>query len=95
MASKKVSVFVSAEQLRQLKKISTTQNTSVAHLIRLGVQRICNSNNRKQMKVSDALKKMRKKVDAHNLSNNEIEALALRAQKEVRHELQKRKTNCR
>ena len=90
---RKTTVYIEEGELDTLKVLSLVKNKSVAELIRVGVQQVCGSISREEMKALNVLTKIRKNTKKKGYSSKEIMNMALKAQKEVRSEYKKKKTH--
>ena len=89
---RKTTVYIEEGELDTLKALSLIQNKSVAELIRAGVQQICKSISREEMKVLDDLTKIRQNTKRKGYSSRNIMNVALKAQRKVRSERKKKKS---
>ena len=89
---RKTTIYIEEGELDTLKALSLIQNKSVAELIRSGVQQICKSVSREEMKVLDSLTKIRQNIKRKGYSSRSIMNIALKAQREVRSERKKKKS---
>ncbi len=88
---RKTTVYIEEDELDTLKTLSLIQNKSVAELIRFGVQKVCKSISREEMKALDVLTKIRQNTKKKGYSSKDIMNMALKAQREVRSERKKKK----
>ncbi|MYE07328.1 MAG: hypothetical protein F4X95_01040 [Oligoflexia bacterium] len=88
---RKTTVYIEEDELDTLKTLSLIQNKSVAELIRVGVQKVCKSISREEMKALDVLTKIRQNTKKKGYSSKDIMNMALKAQREVRSERKKKK----
>lgn len=89
---RKTTIYIEEGELDTLKTLSFIQNKSVAKLIRVGVQKVCKSISREEMKVLDMLTKIRQNTKRKGYSSKAIMNMAIKAQREVRSERKKKKT---
>lgn len=89
---RKTTVYIEEDELDTLKTLSLIQNKSVAELIRVGVQKVCKSISREEMKALDVLTKIRQNTKKKGYSSKAIMNMALKAQREVRSERKKKNT---
>ena len=89
---RKTTIYIEEDELDTLKTLSLIQNKSVAELIRVGVQKVCKSISREEMKALDVLTKIRQNTKKKGYSSKAIMNMALKAQREVRSERKKKKT---
>ncbi len=87
---RKTTVYIEEDELDTLKTLSLIQNKSVAELIRVGVQKVCKSISREEMKALDVLTKIRQNTKKKGYSSKAIMNMALKAQREVRSERKKK-----
>ena len=87
---KKTTIYIEENELNTLKTLSLIQNKSMTELIRLGVQRVCQSVSREEKKVLEMLIKIRQNTKRKGDSSAKIMTLAIRAQREVRNERKKK-----
>ena len=90
---RKTTIYIEEDELDTLKTLSLIQNKSVAELIRVGVQKVCKSISREEMKALDVLTKIRQNTKKKGYSSKAIMNMALKAQREVRSERKKKKTH--
>ena len=91
---RKTTIYIEEGELDTLKTLSLIQNKSVAELIRFGVQKVCKSISREEMKALDVLTKIRQNTKKKGYSSKAIMNMAVKAQREVRSERKKKKTSC-
>ncbi|MCY4512881.1 MAG: hypothetical protein OXB86_04255 [Bdellovibrionales bacterium] len=91
---KKTTIYIEENELNTLKSLSLIQNKSMTELIRLGVQKVCQSVSSEEKKALEMLVKIRQNTKRKGYSGNKIMTLAIRAQREVRNE-RKKKTSRR
>ena len=89
-ALKKVTTYLGVDDWRQLKKLSASQNTSMAHMLRIGVRRLCVSAAQKEADVFAALDNMRKTIQKKGVSSDQLMRWSVQAQRELRHERHKK-----
>ena len=89
---RKTTIYIEEGELDTLKTLSLIQNKSVAELIRVGMQKVCKSISREEMKVLDMLTKIRQNTKRKGYSSKAIMNMAIKAQREVRGERKKKKT---
>ena len=87
---RKTTVYIEENELDTLKTLSLIQNKSVAELIRVGVQQVCKSASREEIKALDVLTKIRQNTKKKGYSSKAIMNMALKAQREVRSERKKK-----
>lgn len=87
---RKTTIYIEEDELDTLKTLSLIQNKSVAELIRVGVQKVCKSISREEMKALDVLTKIRQNTKKKGYSSKAIMNMALKAQREVRSERKKK-----
>ena len=87
---RKTTVYIEEDELDTLKTLSLIQNKSVAELIRVGIQKVCKSISREEMKALDVLTKIRQNTKKKGYSSKAIMNMALKAQREVRSERKKK-----
>ena len=90
---RKTTIYIEEDELDTLKTLSLIQNKSVAELIRVGVQKVCKSISREEMKALNVLTKIRQNTKKKGYSSKAIMNMALKAQREVRSERKKKKTH--
>ena len=91
---RKTTIYIAEDELNTLKALSMTQNKSVTDLIRLGVKQVCQSASKEEKKIMEMLNKIRKNTKKRGYSGKEVMQLAVKAQREVRHERKRRKARC-
>ena len=91
---KKTTIYIEEKELNTLKSISLIQNKSMTELIRIGVQKVCQSVSREEKKALEMLAKIRQNAKKQGYSGEKIMTLAIKAQREVRNE-RKKKTSRR
>ena len=89
---RKTTIYIEENELNTLKALSITQNKSVTDLISLGVKQVCQSVSKEEKKIMEMLNKIRENTKKRGYSGKEVMQLAVKAQREVRHELKKRKS---
>ena len=87
---KKTTIYIEETELNTLKSLSLIQNKSMTELIRLGVQKVCQSVSHEEKKALEMLAKIRKHTKKQGYSGEKIITLSVRAQREVRNEYKKR-----
>ena len=87
---KKTTIYIEENELNTLKTLSLIQNKSMTELIRLGVQRVCQSVSREEKKALEMLAKIRQNTKKQGYSDEKIMTLAIKAQREVRNERKKK-----
>lgn len=89
---RKTTIYIEEGELDTLKTLSLIQNKSVTELIRFGVQKVCKSISKEEMKALDVLTKIRQNTKKKGYSSKAIMNMAIKAQREVRSEHKKKKT---
>ena len=91
---KKTTIYIEETELNTLKSLSLIQNKPMAELIRLGVQKICQSVSHEEKKALKMLAKIRRNTKKQGYSGKKIMTLAVRAQRELRNERKKKASRC-
>jgi len=86
---KKTTIYLEEEEIETLKQISFIQNTSMTELIRAGIQKLCSSFSKSEMKALEAIGELRSATSKAGLSSKKIMREVLTAQKDVRRERKK------
>ena len=71
-----------------------SRKKTLTELIRLGVQKVCQSVSREEKKALEMLAKIRKHTKKQDYSKEKIITLAVKAQREVRSERKKKASRC-
>lgn len=87
---KKTTIYIEESELNTLKSLSLIQNKSMTELIRLGVQKVCQSVSREEQKALEILTKIRRNTKRQGFSGEKIMTLAIKAQREVRNDRKKK-----
>ncbi len=86
---KKTTIYLEDTEIETLKRISFMQNTSMTDLIRKGVQQVCDSISKDEIKALEAIVELRAATKKKGMTSKQIMTEALAAQKEVRRERKK------
>ena len=87
---KKTTIYIEETELNTLKSLSLIQNKPMAELIRIGVQKVCQSISREEKETLEKIAKIRRHAKKQAYSGRKIMTLAVRAQREVRNERKKK-----
>ena len=87
---KKTTIYIEETELNTLKSLSLIQNKPMAELIRIGVQKVCQSISHEEKKILERITKIQRHVKKQSYSGRKIMALAVKAQREVRNERKKK-----
>lgn len=82
---KRTTVYLEQSEIETLKKISFIQETSMADLIRQGVQKICKSFSKEQKEALAYLAEIKNEAKKARVTPDHAMNEALKLQKEVRH----------
>ncbi len=87
---KKTTIYIEETELNTLKSLSLIQNKPMAELIRIGVQKVCQSVSQEEKKTLERIAKLRRHAKKQGYSGGKIMTLAVKAQREVRNERKKK-----
>ena len=86
---KKTTIYLEEAEIETLKRISFMQNTSMTELIRMGIQKLCSSFSKDEIKALEAMGELRAATSTSGLTSKQVMREVLTAQKNVRRERKK------
>ena len=92
MMLKKTTIYIEKNKLDVLKALSIVQNKPVAELIRMGVNKLCQSASKEEIKVMKMIAKIKQNTKKAGYSSSQMMNLAVKAQREIRSEYRKKST---